>query len=188
VGSDAEIFRLSVDDPNAFEDIFDRYADIVLAYARRRLGTSEGEEIAARTFEIAFRKRVSFDPSAESARPWLLGIAANLIRHRLRDERDRLAALARLPYQLPSDPVDDAERIDAERMRPALIEALHGLSIGEREAFLLVALGDLTYDETARSLGVPIGTVRSRIHRARARLREQITPPEGIPGGTETHE
>jgi RNA polymerase sigma-70 factor (ECF subfamily) len=180
VGTDAEIFRLSVDDPSAFADIFDRYVDIVLAYSRRRLGPVEGEDVAARVFMIAFEKRAKFDPGAESARPWLLGIASNLIRRKLRDERERLASLAKVPQPVPSQPVDDPARVDAERMRPELIQALDSLSSGEREAFLLVALGDLTYEETARALRVPIGTVRSRIHRARARLREHMPDPEGI--------
>jgi RNA polymerase sigma factor (sigma-70 family) len=184
VGTDAEIFRRSVGDPSAFADIFDRYVDVVLAYARRRLGPVEGEEIAARVFLIAFEKRAKFDPGAESAKPWLLGIASNLIRRKVRDERERLASLAKVPLPIPAEPVDDPARMDAERLRPALVEALTNLPVGEREAFLLVALGDLTYEETARALRVPIGTVRSRIHRARAHLREHILDLEGIPDGT----
>jgi RNA polymerase sigma factor (sigma-70 family) len=184
VGTDAEVFRRSVDDPSAFGDIFDRHVDVVLAYARRRLGPVEGEEITARVFLIAFEKRAKFDPAAASAKPWLLGIASNLIRRKVRDERERLASLAKVPLPLPLDPVDDPARMDAERLRPALVEALASLPIGEREAFLLVALEDLTYEETARALRIPIGTVRSRIHRARAHLREHIPDLEGIPNGT----
>jgi RNA polymerase sigma factor (sigma-70 family) len=184
VGTDGEIFRRSVDEPGAFADIFDRYVDAVLAYARRRLGHAEGEEITARVFMIAFEKRARFDPAAASAKPWLLGIASNLIRRKFRDERERLASLAKVPHPIPSEPIDDPARLDAERLRPALVEALERLTPGERDAFLLVALGDLTYEETARALRVPIGTVRSRIHRARARLREHIPHLEGIPDGT----
>jgi RNA polymerase sigma-70 factor (ECF subfamily) len=184
VGTDGEIFRRSVSEPGAFADIFDRYVDVVLAYARRRLGHAEGEEITARVFMIAFEKRAKFDPGAESAKPWLLGIASNLIRRRFRDERERLSSLAKVSHPLPSEPIDDPARLDAERLRPALADALRRLSLGEREAFLLVALGDLTYEETARALRVPIGTIRSRIHRARAHLREHISGLGGIPDGT----
>ena len=95
-----------------------------------------------------------------------------------------MAWLAKVPLPLPAEPADDPARVDAERLRPALVEALETLSFGEREAFLLVALGDLTYEETARALRVPTGTVRSRIHRARARLREHMRDLGGIPDGT----
>ena len=173
---DGAIIRASIRDGAAFGEVFERHHDTVARYARSRVGAAAGEEIAARTFLIAFEKRHRFDVTAPSARPWLLGIATNLIRHHVRDERIHLAALGRLPLILfEPDPNDDPARLDAFRLREVLRDGLLGLSSGDRDAFLLNVLGDLTYEEVAAGLGIPVGTVRSRIHRARKVLREQIT-------------
>jgi len=185
VSTDGEIIRRSIHDPAAFRAIFDRHGSMVLAFARKRLGSTAGEEILAQTFLTAFERRARFDPTHASARPWLLGIATNMIRHELREERGHLATLARISREPPAESADDVARMDAERMRPRLIEALLALSDDDRETFMLFALGDLTYEETAAALGIPIGTVRSRIHRARMRLRELVRPRTVIPAGTE---
>jgi RNA polymerase sigma factor (sigma-70 family) len=185
VDTDAEIFRRSVRDPEAFREIFERHAAAVHAYARRRIGMTAGEEILAQTFLTAFEKRTRFDPSYGSARPWLLGIATNLIRHHLREEREHLTALRKRAHDQPEDPVEDDTRLDAERMKPTLLEALLALSDDDRETFLLLALGQLTYEEVASALGIPIGTVRSRIHRARGHLRERVSGWAAIDEGTE---
>jgi RNA polymerase sigma-70 factor, ECF subfamily len=184
VSTDGEIFVRSIGDPDSFREIFERHAATVLAYARRRIGTTSGEEILAQTFLTAFERRARFDPTYASARPWLLGIATNLIRHHLREEREHLRALARVSDELPLEAADDVARLDAQRMRPQLTAALLTLSEDDRNTFLLLALGELTYEETAAALGIPIGTVRSRIHRARTRLREQVRSRTAIPEGT----
>jgi RNA polymerase sigma factor (sigma-70 family) len=184
VDTDAEIFRRSVHDPEAFREIFERHAAAVHAYARKRIGTA-GEEILAQTFLTAFEKRTRFDSSYASARPWLLGIATNLIRHHLREEREHLTALRRIGPERSATPVEDDARLDAERMKPTLIDALLALSDEDRETFLLLALGQLTYEEVASALGIPIGTVRSRIHRARMHLRERVPGWRAIDDGTE---
>jgi len=176
VTDDAELLRSSVDDPALFETIFERHYDAILRYARRRVGHEIGEDIAARTFVIALERRATYDAKRPSALPWLYGIATNLIRHHYRDERIHLAALARLPLDPEAEDVEDPARLDAERLRPALVSALAHLPQRDREAFVLFAVVELTYDETARALDIPIGTVRSRIHRARQRLREHIRP------------
>ena len=183
--TDAEIFRRSVRDPEAFREIFERHAAAVHAYARRRIGMTAGEEILAQTFLTAFEKRTRFDPSYGSARPWLLGIATNLIRHHLREEREHLTALRKSAHDQPEAPVEDDARLDAERMKPTLLEALLALSDDDRETFLLLALGQLRYEEVASALGIPIGTVRSRIHRARRHLRERVPGWTAIDEGTE---
>jgi RNA polymerase sigma-70 factor (ECF subfamily) len=185
VDTDAEIFRRSVRDPEAFREIFERHAAAVHAYARRRIGMTAGEEILAQTFLTAFEKRTRFDPSYGSARPWLLGIATNLIRHHLREEREHLTALRKSAHDQPEAPVEDDARLDAERMKPTLLEALLALSDDDRETFLLLALGQLRYEEVASALGIPIGTVRSRIHRARRHLRERVPGWTAIDEGTE---
>jgi RNA polymerase sigma factor (sigma-70 family) len=171
---DAELLRRSVDDPDLFEEIFERHYDSVLRFGRQRLGHDVGEEVAARTMVIAFDRRASFDDAFRSCRPWLLGIATNLIRHHLRQERIHLAALARLPIDPDLDDEDTLDRLEAARQRPRLLEALEELTPGDRDAFTLVALSDLTYAEVAGALGVAEGTVGSRLHRARRSLREAM--------------
>jgi RNA polymerase sigma factor (sigma-70 family) len=185
VDTDAEIFQRSIRDPDAFREIFERHASTVHAYARRRIGMTAGEEILAQTFLTAFEKRARFDLSYESARPWLLGIATNIIRHHLREEREHLTALGKMFREQPEEPVDDVARLDAQRMKPALSAALLALSADDRETFLLLALGQLTYEEVASALRIPIGTVRSRIHRARMHLRERVPGRTAIPDGEE---
>lgn len=182
--TDAEIFQRSIRDPDAFREIFERHASAVHAYARKRIGMA-GEEILAQTFLTAFEKRGRFDLSYGSARPWLLGIATNIIRHHLREEREHLRALGRVAREQPEAPVDDVARLDAQRMKPQIIAALLSLSDEDRETFLLLALGQLTYEEVASALRIPIGTVRSRIHRSRTHLRERVEGRTAIPDGTE---
>jgi RNA polymerase sigma-70 factor, ECF subfamily len=149
VDTDAEIFQRSIRDPDAFREIFERHASTVHTYARKRIGTTAGEEILAQTFLTAFEKRARFDLSYESARPWLLGIATNIIRHHLREEREHLTALGKMFRERSEAPVDDVARLDAQRMKPRLIAALLALSDDDRETFLLLALGQLTYEEVA---------------------------------------
>lgn len=185
MSTDGEIFQRSIDHPEAFREIFERHATIVLAYARKRLGSTIGEEVLAQTFLIAFQGRSRFDPTYASARPWLFGIASNMIRHHLREEREHLTALRKVAPEPPMESIEDVGRLDAQRMRPQLIAALLTLSDEDRETFLLLALAGLTYEETAAALGIPIGTVRSRIHRARMRLREQVRSRTAISDGTE---
>jgi RNA polymerase sigma factor (sigma-70 family) len=182
VTSDSELFRRSARDPEVFEGIFERHAASVWSYVRRRIGADAAEDVVADAFLIAFQRRTSFDPSYDSARPWLLGIATNLIRHRLREERVHLAAIGRLSAPVPLDDLD-VSRFDAERLKPLLVDALMALANDDRETFLLVALGELTYAEAALALGVPIGTVRSRMHRVRRALRERIPELTAIDDG-----
>jgi len=184
--SDGEVFRRSIDVPAAFEEIFERHGGAVWRYSRRRVGQDAAEDVVADTFLVAFQRRGEFDSNYESARPWLLGIATNVIRRRLRDERAYLERKRHALSLIPVEDTADVDRLDAERMRPMLIEALLALSLEDRETFLLVSVGELTYSEAASALGVPVGTVRSRIHRARNQLRERIP---GLPaiddeGGT----
>ncbi|MEA2554829.1 MAG: hypothetical protein QOI60_160 [Actinomycetota bacterium] len=172
--NDGELIQRSLDEPSAFETIFERHFQAVLTFSCRRVGAAAGEDVASQTFVLAFERRARFDPVFRSARPWLFGIATNLARHHVRDERTHLAALIRIPIESPADPVDDPAKLDAERLRPIIAEALLTLSDPDRETFLLVALGELSYEETATALGIPIGTVRSRVNRARTRLRERL--------------
>jgi RNA polymerase sigma-70 factor, ECF subfamily len=183
-GEDAAVIRASLDDPARFEVIFDRHYERIRRYAQRRLGRDAGEDVAAQTFVIAFSSRARFDPSYGSAGPWLIGIAANLARRHARSERIRWRALRRTPLEVPAGEVDPTT-LDAQRARGAIVQALQILSEADRETFLLHVLGELTYQEVAIVLGVPLGTVRSRIHRARRHLREQMSPQKATGDGDE---
>ena len=110
-----------------------------------------------------------------NARPWLYGIATNLLAHHRRTEARRLGATARLLARRPAG--DDAgdrvvERLDAEALWPHIADAVGALPEGERDALLLFVWEELSYDEIACALDVPLGTVRSRLNRARENLRE----------------
>ena len=172
---DAEVIRASLDDPEAFEVVFERHYDAVRRYAQRRIGTSVGEELAARTFLVAFERRRSYRPDVGSARAWLFGIATNLIRHHLRDEQTHLRILGSTRAGPAEQAPDEDARLDALAAWPIVSDVLRSLPRRDRDAFLLVALADLSYADVAVALDVPIGTVRSRIHRVRRQLRERLT-------------
>jgi RNA polymerase sigma-70 factor (ECF subfamily) len=174
--ADAEIIAASLARPVEFAAIFDRHYETVRRYAVRRLGPELADDLAAQTFEEALKSRKRFDPAQASARPWVLGIATNLIRHHHRTEQRRLAAVDRLERpEAGTDHADGvARRVDADRLGGLLRAAIASMPDGERDALLLFAWADLTYDEIATALRIPIGTVRSRLNRARGRLREQI--------------
>ena len=175
--SDAELIRASLTDPDRFAEVFNRHYETIRRFAQRRLGMDVGEELAAQTFESAFRSRGRFDDRYRSARPWLFGIATNLINNERRAERTRLRALGRTPVEphVSASPFDAVDaRFDASRLAGPLGLALAELDPRERDVVLLMAWGELDYAEIGIALGIPIGTFRSRMHRARRRLRELV--------------
>lgn len=164
--------------PAAFEAVFTRHFTAVHQYAQRRVGPDAADEIASETFLQAFDKRRRFDQAQPSARPWLLGIATNLMRRRWRDEKRQLAAYARALDEA-AVPSLDAQIAVAPHVRAVdrdLAAALMALAGDDRDALLLHVWADLSYQEIGEALTVPIGTVRSRISRARRRLRERLAP------------
>jgi RNA polymerase sigma factor (sigma-70 family) len=163
--ADGRAIHRSLTEPRAFGTIFERHFDAVHGYARRRVGPDLAEEIATETFVRAFDGRRRFDVDRVDARPWLLGIAANLLRRHWRTERRRLEAYGRSAGG--AAPSEEAARIE-------VVAALDSLSRDEREVLFLFAVADLSYDEIAEALDVPIGTVRSRLARARGRIRRQL--------------
>jgi RNA polymerase sigma-70 factor (ECF subfamily) len=164
-----------------FAAIFDRHYDAIARYLRRRVGATLGDELASETFLRAFAGRADFDPSRTSALPWLYGIAANLVRQHHRTEQRRLRAYARAVVRLreESDLADVDERLDAAAAGGALAAALAELNMPEREVLLLYAWAELSYQEIAAALRIRPGTVRSRLHRGRAAIQEQLRRIDG---------
>jgi RNA polymerase sigma factor (sigma-70 family) len=174
--TDAAVIQLSRREPEQFTVVFRRHAPYIQRYVVRRLGLDAADDIVAETFLLAFRQRDSYDLTRADARPWLYGIATNLIgRHRLAETR-LYRALARTgadPVMEPfTDRVDD--RVSASAASRRLAVGLARLPKELRDTLLLVAWGDLSYEETATALGVPVGTVRSRVSRARGKLRRAL--------------
>jgi RNA polymerase sigma-70 factor (ECF subfamily) len=173
---DAEIVGRSLTEPELFAQLYDRYAADIHRYVQRRLGAGAADDITAETFLIAFRTRARYDTDRSHARPWLYGIAANLVGKQRRTEVRALRALARTGY----DPVAESwseradDRVTAQSAHAPLAGALAGLSAGDRHVLLLVAWADLTYPEVAEALGIPVGTVRSRLNRARRKVRSAL--------------
>jgi RNA polymerase sigma factor (sigma-70 family) len=175
--SDARVIARSRDEPERFAALFDRYAGDVHRYVARRIGPEAAEDLMAETFTTAFRQRHTYDLARADARPWLFGIATNLVGRYRRAEARRFKALARIPEPVrDEEPVADraVARAGATGVRRELAAALAGLSARHRDVVLLVAWGDLDYEEAAQALGVPVGTVRSRLSRARSKLREAL--------------
>ncbi|MEU8823761.1 RNA polymerase sigma factor [Streptomyces sp. NPDC048636] len=175
--TDASLIERSRDEPEAFAVLFDRHAEAVHRYAARRLGAEAADDLMAETFTTAFQRRHGYDLARDDARPWLFGIATNLISRHRRAEARRFRALAGLPVPAEhEEAVADrvAARVSAQGVRRELAAAVARLSARHRDVLLLVAWADLGYEEAALALGVPVGTVRSRLHRARSRLREAL--------------
>jgi RNA polymerase sigma factor (sigma-70 family) len=154
----------------SFDDVFAAEFPSLHAYFARRLGSSAAEELAAETFAVAYDRWSDLDPS-RPVRPWLYGIASNLLKHHWRRERRMLRAYARTGL----DPavVDDisVDRLDAQPTGAVLAAALAELRHEEREVLLLYSWAELTDAEIAEALGLPLGTVKSRLSRARQHMR-----------------
>lgn len=172
---DSTLIGHSLGDPERFAALFDRHADEIHRYAARRLGQELAEDVAGEVFLIAFRGRARYDMTRPDARPWLYGIATKVVAQHRRAERRRNRAMARVSVDRPAT-FDErsADRVSAESLQPRLARALTLLSAGERDLLLLVAWADLTYEDAALALGVPVGTVRSRLHRLRAKVRRSL--------------
>ncbi|WP_141580514.1 RNA polymerase sigma factor [Actinomadura sp. WMMA1423] len=173
VPDDAELVASSVREPERFALLYDRYFDDIHRYLAARLGRENADDLAAETFLIAFRRRKDFDASRGALRPWLYGIATNLASQHRRTERRRLKALGRVRAEDAIDGHEEhvASRVTAEALRPDLVRAMRDLAPGDRDVVFLSVLGGLGYDDIAQALGIPSGTVGSRLNRARKRLR-----------------
>ena len=175
IPSDAELLARSVQDASAFAALYERHGQPLRRYVVRRVGSEAGEDLAADVFVRAFRIRERYRPDRESALPWLFGVANHVIEDHRRAERRRLKALQRLAAIAPRLIEHEDRELGAE-----LVHQLRRLSSQDRDAFLLTVWGELTYEQTSEALGVPIGTVKSRVARARRTLASAIAPLDRV--------
>jgi RNA polymerase sigma-70 factor, ECF subfamily len=174
VSSDADYLARSLSEPTAFEPIFDRHFGAVHRYLHRRAGRDLADELTAETFALAFSRRESCRASG-SVLPWLYGIATNLLHRYRRAERRQLHAYSRSGVDRSVAYDDEADaRVDGSSLDARLAGALAAMRPRERDALLLYALADLSYEEVALALDVPVGTVRTWLHRARATAQREL--------------
>lgn len=174
---DAALLTASLADAELFALVYDRHAAALYRFAARRLGPELAEDAVAEAMLAAFRVRHRYDPARPDARPWLLGILTREISQHRRTERARYRALSRAVVDRegqegPADRV--AAQVAAQSVRGPLAAALAGLNPRDRDVLLLVAWADLSYLEVADVLEIPVGTVRSRLNRARRKVREAL--------------
>ena len=175
-GEEDLVDGLRADDPEALAALFDRYGDRIYNHCFRATGDwSEAEDATSAVFLEVWRHRRRVQAHDGSALPWLYGVATNVCRNLTRSRRRRVRALAAVPAA--ADEPDHADRVtdrlaSQERMR-SVLRAVDALPAREREVLGLVAWSGLSYEQAAAALGVPVGTVRSRLSRARARLAEK---------------
>ncbi len=185
MSTDAEIIEASGRLPEKFAIVFDRHQAAVHAYAARRAGRQAADDVLSDVFLAAFAQRDRFDQAHESALPWLYGIAGNLIKRRWRSlaSADRLlrSATGEAVHAVPSHEDDVVKSLDSAREWVTVRDRLCELADGDREAILLYAWEELTYLQIAAAMDIPVGTVRSRIHRARAYLRESLDETTEVP-------
>ena len=179
--NDRDVVSSSLREPAAFGEIFDRYVVDITRFLARRSNSQFVEDLVAETFVTAFRVRHSFDAEYLNARPWLYGIATNVLRHHFRGEQRRARLLkkwgSRAAMQVRDSDAEFADiddRIEVDRRRTQLEAALASLDPAARDALLLFTYAGLTYQEIAYALDTPVGTVRSRISRSRQKLRELL--------------
>lgn len=176
--------QLRAGEPAAFDLLFDAFANAVHRHAVRLTGDwAVAEDVVSLTFLEAWRLRHRLLPEGDSPLPWLLGIATNVQRNIARAARRHRDALRRLPvhHSVPDFADELVDRMhDAARLEAAQ-RALSRLRRGEREVLYLCVWSGLDYAAAAEALGVPVGTVRSRLSRARNKLRK-IVGTDGEPG------
>jgi RNA polymerase sigma factor (sigma-70 family) len=174
--TDAELWTRAVDgDTEAFGVIFDRHARAVYNHCFRRTADwSDAEDLTSVVFLEAWRRHKELSPERDSVLPWLLGVANNVLRNRYRSVRNYRDALDRLPaMSAEPDPADDiAGRIDDEHQMRRVLTAVNRLPLADQEVLSLCVWAGLSYDDAAIALDLPVGTVRSRLSRARARLKK----------------
>ena len=172
---DAALIAQSICAPERFALLFDRHAPAVHSYVARRLGQDAADDLTAEVFLIAFQRRRAYNATYVNARPWLYGIATNLVGRRRRDEVRLFRAIARSGENSPAESLAEqvTNRVAAQAIRGRLASALSRLPGGQRDVLLLTASG-LSCAEIAAAIGVPLGTVASRLARARRKVRAEL--------------
>jgi RNA polymerase sigma factor (sigma-70 family) len=173
---DAAIIESSWREPERFAVLFDRHAPHIHRYLARRAGRQAADDLLSETFLAAFAKRDRYNLGHADARPWLYGIATNLVGQYRRDaaRQYRATPAAAVEPAVPGHAERVAADVTAQAMRTLLGAALAGLPPGDRDVLLLIAWEQLTYQEVSRALSIPVGTVRSRLHRARTKVRQVL--------------
>jgi RNA polymerase sigma factor (sigma-70 family) len=172
--SDARVIAESLVDRERFTFIVNRHFREIRRYLVIRLG-EDGEDLASETFAVAFRRRSSYDPEKADARPWLYGIATNLLHHHRRSEHRQLDAYTRVASEssVEGEP-DESERVvdqlDAESAAADVLWAFSQLAPDQRDVLYLVGVAGLSYEHAAQALGLKLGTLHSRAARARKAL------------------
>ncbi|MGC4796547.1 RNA polymerase sigma factor [Micromonospora saelicesensis] len=174
--SDAWYVHASLVNHRLFTVLYDRHAPALYRYARGRVGADAVDDMVSETFLVAFRRRHRYDTSRVDARPWLFGILTKEISHYRRRERAHYRAMARCdPGEVAPDPAERAVAgAAAHALRAPLARALSDLAARDRDVLLLIAWGGLSYEETAQAIGIPVGTVRSRLNRARRKVSSAL--------------
>lgn len=187
---DGALLQRSREEPERFAVLFDRHAAEFHRYVARRLDVCTADDLVSEAFLIAFRKRATFDPETGDARPWLYGIVTRLVRQHRRKEARKYRALARSGVS----PLEEGHaervtsRVAAEDAQRGLGKAMAGLAARDRDVLLLYAWQQLGYEDIAAALGIPVGTVRSRLNRARRKIRHELGESQLAPARKEVTE
>lgn len=172
---DGEVIKRSQHEPSEFAVIFDRHAADVYRFLARRVGGHLADDLTGQTMLLAFERRYTFDDRYTSCLPWLYGMANNLIRQHRRTQVRRDRALDRLRRNTSAEHSGAVQsRFSAFAAAHTLRSAIARLSRKEHDILLLIAWEELSYEEVSLALQIPLGTVRSKIHRVRRKLRTAL--------------
>jgi RNA polymerase sigma factor (sigma-70 family) len=177
--SDAQLWgRIAEGDTEAFGDLYERHARVLYNFCFRRTANwAQAEDLVSEVFLVAWRRRGDVQLATESGEslPWLLGVAVNVLRNSARSRRRADHALRRLNGSVTEDFSDElVTRLGDEDQMRKVLQVVERLQPQEQDVLALCAWAGLTYEEGAVALGVPVGTVRSRLSRAREHLRELL--------------
>jgi RNA polymerase sigma-70 factor (ECF subfamily) len=173
--TDAEIIEASIGQSSTFDLIIRRHFQEIFKFLARRIG-DEASDLAAETFVIAFKARAKYDVARSDARPWLYGIANNMIRRHRRSEIRKLNAYSRLRAPVMDDESTSAvDRLDTQSEFARVVRAFASLSEDRRDALYLVGVAGLSYEDAAVALQIKPGTLHSRVSRAREELRDLMS-------------
>lgn len=175
---DAQLWdRIRTDDADAFGLLFERHGARIHGYVLRRTGDPQAaEDIVAITFLEAWRQRGRVELNQPSALPWLYGVAANVLRHQHRSRRRHQAALDRLAHLPERSPALVERQAEAAEDARQVLDQIQALPRRERDVLVLSVWEGLSHAEIAVALDTTIGTVKSRLSRARARLDPDRLP------------